>query len=71
MDTSVISALITLLIVIIIAVLFFIWQRSIAYDILEEKGYVDKKIGCLLFFMPLICWIYVCALPNKSQNQIQ
>ena len=71
MDTYVISALITLLIVIIIAVLFFIWQRSIAYDILEEKGYTDKKIGFLLFFMPLICWVYVCALPNQSHNNIQ
>ena len=71
MNTYVITGLITIIVVIIIAILFFIWQLNVAYDILEEKGYTDKKIGFLLFFMPLICWVYVCALPNQLHNHIQ
>lgn len=61
-------SLIGVVIILIIALLFFFWQKNIANDLLQEKGYGDeKRIGWLLFFMPLICWIYVCALPNKNK----
>lgn len=67
MDTNLIVGLVSILVALLVYILLFLWQKHIATDLLREKGY-DKHIGALLFFMPIVCWIYVCALPNKSNK---
>ena len=57
------------IILLVLAILFFLWKKKIAEDLLREKGYDGtKKIGLLMFFMPVICWLYVIALPKKNSD---
>ena len=69
MDADIFMGVSTLFIVIVLGIIFFFWQKRIAYDLLNEKGYgKTKTIGWLLFFMPIVCWIYICFLPTKTNN---
>ena len=65
------SALFICLVVLAIDILLFIWKKKIAEDILFEKGYEKgtKKVGALMFFLPVVCWIYVVALPKKAHTE--
>ena len=67
-QSDITTALVVLAVIIIINLIFFFWKKSKAQDILKEKGYQDKKVGALMFFLPIVAWIYVCALPDKSNR---
>ena len=48
MDADIFMGVSTLFIVIVLGIIFFFWQKRIAYDLLNEKGYgkyVQARMG--------------------------